>query len=225
MGKGILWFGLSCIAFAGCLESLPRYWLLEEDFFKLGKKELFEQEKKTQMKSSSWKALVAEDLENPQYVVFTPLKELASLRSYPPVSGSKAPLLDSCLHFQIFSLYELLEECSLKAMETFSKSHPYYLYLLYEIMPASEASFEEHLKLMAARLKEKPEVNWRTWKVLLGGDVPKYLLCLSFSTKEQLKEVKEEELFEELQIKEILRGKKRGWMKQAQELSTLQEKD
>ena len=66
---------------------------------------------------------------------------------------------------------------------------------------------------------KKAPLSWNTWKVLLGADSPKYLVCAAFSTKEELKDANLESFFEELSIKEILRNKKNGWMKRAEPLS------
>jgi len=208
-------------------ESLPRYWLFEENFFKLGKKELYEEERKKTLEGVD--VLAALDLDNPQSVLLMPLKKgLLSLKEYLPFREQTSFLLGTSLHFQVFSLQELLEECCFRPEDVFLESRPYFLYFLYEVEMGQEKVFEEQLKasilrqIVAQKEKKQEDVQvWRTWKVLLGSDVPKYLICLSFPTKEALKEGKE--VVEEMSIRDILRGKKSGWMKRQDNLTNLKE--
>ena len=213
---------LSCFLFLNIFmtaaPSLPRYWLIEEDFIKMGKKELYEEEKKKELQQGSFEIVGIEDLENPQYVFLMPLEGIASLSLYPPLVNKKNPLLSSCLHFKIFSLHELLEKCSFRAESTLLDSSPYFSYVLYTISSGSEAVFEEHLTSLCAKQTKASCLSWRVWKVLIGTDVPKYLVCLSFPTKEELKEAKMEEVFEEIVMRDIIKDRKAGWMKKQKNL-------
>ncbi len=202
--------------------SMPRYWLIEEDFIKLGKKELYEEEKKKSLefqknnfhkKRGFFEVLGIEDLENPQYVFFMPLKEISWIEAYPPIDQKEEGVLSSTMHFEIFSLHEFLSDCSFREGELFSESFPYFSYVLYDVACSSEKSFEEHLSRISLKQTKKSPNSWVVWRVLLGSDVPKYLVVSLFSSKEALKEANLEEFFEESSIKEILRNRKSGWMK------------
>lgn len=209
-------------------ESLSRYWLIEEDFIKLGKKELYEEEKKKRLqgdrdffnkKRKPFEVIGAQDLENPQYVFLMPLKDLSYLDLYPPIRGEGSSLLNTCVHFRIFSLHELLEDGSFRGGSSFSESRPYLSYIIYDVFPGSEQSFEQHFVEVVLKQPKKSSFAWNSWRTLLGADGPKYLICASFPSKEELKETKLEDLFEEIAIKEIIRNKKSGWMKSQESLS------
>lgn len=226
---GIFSLILSCFLLGGSLEALPRYWLIESDFTKLGKKELFEEEKKKDLeelknflrkKRRTLEVIGIEDLENPQYVFLMPLKDLSSLDLYPPIHQKELSALATCLHFQVFSLHEMLEDCSFRGTEALVETRPYLSYVLYDIDPGSQQSFEEHLLQISLKQSKKSPFAWNVWKVLLGADLPKYLICASFETKESMKETKLEELLEEAAFKDILRNRKGGWMKRENALSS-----
>ena len=197
-------------------ESLAKYWVVEEDFLKIGKKEIYEEEKKKSLGlKNPMKVKVMEDLENSRYVFFIPLEKLSLLEKIPPFREKAQPLLSTCLHYTIFSLHQWLPKASFQADLIFSKSLPYWCYILYDISPGSQESFEEHLQKIALRQPSSGSRAWGAWKVIIGADTPKYLLCAAFASKEELKDAHLEELWEEALIKEILRNKKSGWLKQA----------
>lgn len=192
------------------------YWLIQEDFIKMGKKELYETQKISQLKKRETPVIGIADLENPQFLFLEPLKNLASLVQYPPfVDQAKDVLLETCLNFQIYSLHQLIEKSSLRPKETFLESRPYYFYAIYEVEPEAGGVLEEIMAKSVALAKK--ENSWCFWKTLLGGDCPKYVFCASFATKEQMKEWSMDTVIEEPGLKHVLRGKKTGWMKRHKE--------
>lgn len=209
-----------CSSFGQAFSSpLEEYWLVQEDFIKFGKGDLYLAEKGREIKELKTKTFGIEDLENPQYVFLSPLKQLADLSLLEPFAENRGrELLKSCLNFQIFSLHMLLEVCSLRPEGVFSEKNPYLFYALYEVNPGTEDSFEGELVKAAAKLKSG-KTSWSTWKCLLAGDCPKYLVCLAFKNKGDLKDWSMDSLFNEEKISEILRGKKSGWMKREKALS------
>jgi hypothetical protein len=222
MNRWLFFVWALCSIFCLQAGSLPRYWLIEEDFTKLGKKELYEEEKKKNLeyqknnfhkKRGSFEVVGIEDLENPQYVFFMPLKEVSWMDAYPPIEQKEEGILSSTMNFQIFSLHEFLPDCSFREGDFFSESFSYFSYVLYDVVCGSENSFEEHLARISLKQTKKSPNSWVVWKVLLGADVPKYLVGALFSSKEALKETKLEEVFEEGSVKEIIRNRKSGWMK------------
>ena len=199
--------------------SVEEYWLVQEDFIKFGKGDLYLAEKGREIKGLKLQTYGIEDLENPQYVFLSPLKSLGSMSAYEPfIERSEGELLKSCLNFQIFSLHRFLEACSLRSQDVFSEKKPYLFYALYEVEPGAEDSFEGELMKAVSKLKAA-KVSWSTWKCLLAGDYPKYLFCLAFESKDELKNWSMNTLFNEEKIEEILRGKKSGWMKKEAALS------
>lgn len=219
--------------FSLCLSQMtfaegPEYWLIQQESIKMGKRELYESQKQEYLKKqvenfkkekTAFSVLGVEDLENPRYVFLMPLKKLESLALYPPLAEStKQPLLESSVHFQISSLHEMLKECSLRPSETFMESRPYYLYILYDIEPGSEKIFEKQLSLASSTQADKM-ISWCAWKSLLAGDCPMYIVCISFETKEKMKEWPMDKFLDRNVLKEISRGEKSGWMKRSSELS------
>lgn len=205
-----LFFGISS-------EALAKYWVIQEDFLKIGKKEIYEEEKKKRLGPKNLtKAIGMEDLENSQYVFFTPLEKLSFLETLFPFQEKVDPLLSSCLHYTIFSLHQWLSKASFRADLVFSKDFPYSSYVLYDIIPGFQDAFEEHLQKIVAKQSSGAPSPWSAWKVVMGADTPKYLLCAAFASKGQLKDAHLEELWEEPLLKEILRNKKSGWLKQSE---------
>ncbi len=204
--------GLMNLFFAIPGESLAKYWVVEEDFLKLGKKEMYEEEKRKNLGNS----IVLEDLENPQYVFFIPVEKISYLEALPPLQEKDSIELSSCLHYKIFSLHQWLEKSSFRADGVFSATRPYCSYVLYDITPGSQKFFEEHLQKISSKQEPSSSHAWSVWKVVMGADTPKYLLCASFSTKEGMKEAHLEDLWDEPAIKDILRNKKSGWMKRSE---------
>lgn len=192
--------------------SADEYWLIQEDFIKMGKKEVYETQKLLQLKEKKQQVFGVADLENPQFLFLLPLKNLASLTEYTPFSEQTKNLtLEACINFQIFSLHQLIEKSSLRPKETFVETRPYYSYVIYETQLEDGPFLEEMFAKSISSAKK--EDSWCLWKSLIAGDGPKYIFCASFSTKEQMKEWKVENVIEESKIKNRLRDKKSGWMK------------
>ncbi len=195
------------------------YCLIQEDFVKFGKKELYETEKKQdlqtlQKKIKNFRVCVVEDLENPQFALFMPIEDLSKLSLYLPTTRNEGPLrgqnlLETSLSFSLFSLHRVLEKASLHP-ENLEKMRPYWVYLLYDVTPGYEDFLEQHLEKIAYKNRDSAYC-WKVWKTLLGADVPKLLLCVGFATKEEMKEAEVENLFQESTFREVLRGKKQGW--------------
>lgn len=222
-------FAMSCFFFCSQVEGASRYWLIQQDFIRLGKRELYEEERKKVLeedksffkkKKTPFEVIGFQDLENPQYAFLMPLKNLSVLDLYAPIHPQDSALFNTCLHFQLFSLHELLEDCSFRSPVVFSAERPFISYSLYDIEPGTQKSFENHMVEVALKQSKKSLLSWNTWKVVLGGDTPKYLICASFETKEDLKNADMDKVFEELQLKDILRNRKSGWMKIETSLSS-----
>ena len=227
--KSVIFLFVFCLSLGQvAFSEEPEYWLIQQELIRMGKRDLYEVQKRDFLKKqadsfkkqkNAFSVLGAEDLENPRYVFLMPLQKLDSLGLYPPMAQSeKNPLLETCLHFKITSLHELLKKCSLRPSETFKETHPYYLYILYDVEPDSEKVFEEQLAMTVAKQVD-PLFSFCTWKALLAGDSPMYLICISFETKEKMKEWPVDKFLDKTGVKEVLRGEKSGWMKRSPKLS------
>lgn len=192
------------------------YWLIQQDFIKMGTRELYETQKSLQLKQQSNQVVGVADLVDPEFVFLMPIKKLANLDRYAPFAKqTESTLLESCINFQIFSLHQLLEKSSLRPNETFSVDRPYYSYAIYEVEQSSGSALEDIMSKRAA--SQKKGGSWCFWKSLLAGEYPKYIFCASFATKEEMKEWSTENLIDEPGLKNILRDKKTGWMKRQKE--------
>ncbi len=220
-------FFLSIFCFFGVAgAALSEYWLIEQDFIKLGKRDLYEQQKKDFLSKKrdflkSEKELVGvfgfEDLENPQYVFLNELKNLSSLELHEPLNQKEREeslLLQNSLHFQIFSLHKFLKPCSLKEELVFESSDQYFFYAIYDIVPGNQSIFESALAVSADKFA-KDSFGWCVFKSLLAGDCPKYVICLSFPSKEKMKEWNMEKIVSDIKLRDIFRDKKTGWMKRS----------
>jgi hypothetical protein len=223
MQCGIITWVICLCSAALCQAS--SYLLVQEDFIKLGKKELYqEQVQKIQGKqvdafkerSAPFISIGMEDLENPRMLFFTPVQDLASLDLYPPFTERTQEILfNTCLNFQIFSLYRQL--FSENKPIAFPASKPYYCYVVYDVTPSGQSIFEEALIKAISSQESAPFLG--AWKSLFAGAEPSYMLYFSFETKEQLKEWSVESFLDVGAFKEILRSKKQGWMKQEEKIS------
>ena len=215
MGK-LFFYVLLSLSIVGN-SALSEYWLIQEDFIKLGKRDLYQQQKSKDLaqQKKSGEVLCFEDLENPQYVFLFPFKEIASLANYQPIAPKieKDVLLETSMNFQIFSLHRFLQKCSLKEDSVFAEKKSYFLYALYEIALDNQEVFEGALADAVNKFSKDSVSSWCVFKSLLGGSYPKYLVCLSFATKDELKEWSMDKIIPEIALRDIFRDKKSGWMK------------
>ena len=217
-GEGMkrILYGFFWVCTATILQASP-YWLVEQDFIKLGKKDLYEKEKNLILKKEDKKVFGFSDLENSQYVFLMPLQKISSLEEYPPFNSRKDDvLLNTSLHFQIFSLHAWIEKASLRFDNLLTENRPYIFYGVYDVEVEATEAFENHI---ASRKESFPTASWGLWKSMLAGIYPKYIFCASFITKEELVRWSMDQVFSGLEIKDVLRSKQEGRLKQEKELS------
>lgn len=195
----------------GSVFAQNEYWLLEQDFVKMGKKELYENQKTAWVKKQSYPIFAIADLENPQFLFLMPLKNISSLGSYPPLLNQlQDPLIETCLNFQVFSLFQLLDVSPGRPNELFTEDKPYYFYVVYDMTLDAKESLEQAF----AKVKSSGKFsNGCLWKGLLSGDCPKYVFCISFKNKEEMTDWSMEKMLDEGAFKSGLRDKKTGWMR------------
>jgi hypothetical protein len=188
------------------------YWLIQQDFIKMGRRDVYETQKVLQLKKQSHQVIGVSDLVDPEFLFLMPIKNLSELSQYPPfVSLEKEATLDSSVNFQIFSLHRLLEKASAQPEKTFSAEKPYYSYVIYEV----EWEFSSILEgvMMKKAAAQKKGDSWCFWKSLLAGEYPKYVFCTSFKTKEEMNDWSMDSWLDEPGLKNILRDKDVGVMK------------
>lgn len=220
--KYLLLFFVVCSVIRG------EIWLIEQEFVKFGKRDVYELLKKewnTKYKAFLKKEekvhpiLAVEDFDTPQYIYLTPLTNYASLNNLEALQKSFREVLkeksiqplESTLNFRVASLSVYLPECSYIPEDnncSFSNL-PYVHFQIFSLIPGSEPLFEAHLKkVVFEEASKRTQVCWRVWRLVFGSDTPKYLVCLFANTKEGLE--KEDLHFVHQGLKEIIRRQREG---------------
>lgn len=203
-------------------------WLFTQDFIKFGKKEVYLSQKEALL-TSMWANFkdsekdtfyAIEDLTEPDYIYLMPLNNFAALEGWfkkeqvgRTKMADKATLLDTTLNFSVRSLNRYLSTCSLDTppLEEALQSLPYVQYFIYSITPGNEEIFETHLQNMKQQMgSSSPSYCWYVWKVLIGADVPKYIVCIMDKTEKGLEQQVKSLNFFSGTLKEILKNQKEG---------------
>jgi hypothetical protein len=175
-------------------------WLFKQDVARFGKGELYESLQKEWIED--WKAFSAEgaqlpslalkDPDAPQYFYLIPVGSFAGIgvflqdetafaQSRSEEAQRRDRLRASVLNFQIYTAHAYLPACSLTPSETACSlwSMPYVRYAIYSVEPGNDDLFEEHLAKTVEAFQDRARGwVWRTWKVIMGADVPKYVVAV-----------------------------------------------
>lgn len=230
---------LSCVAatslWSVSLDEESSIWLIQEDFIKFGKKEIYESQEQLWLqgfkknltatggfwrgKKNFWPIYGMQALDEPQYIYLIPLKDIGAFGDFITRRSQyelgldtnalqQRKILLSTLNFSISSLHEYLKECScVQGSDSSSlEKKPFVHYWVFGITPGNEGIFEQNLQKLAANSK----ANWRTWRVLLGADTPKYVIVLSADSQENLDSQLKTIQFVEGNLKEIVRNQREG---------------
>jgi hypothetical protein len=180
--------------------------LCEQEFVKVGKKEIYEQEKKSWIqefgtfskKKQTLPTYAVFDHESLQYMYLTPVNSFADVATYQQKEtdfknsfskeewAKKALPRESTLNFRVLTFHEYLAQSSYLPSDEDNGflAKPYLHYYVYGVNPGHEEDFENSLKKLAGKhLSEKSSATWRVWKVLFGADIPKYIICIFAKNK------------------------------------------
>jgi hypothetical protein len=207
-------------------------WFIEQDFVKFGKKEAYEEYKKETLKQDlgSFSTFAAQGEDSLHYIFLVPVKDYRGLGTFMQKREDyeqslspdlKIPYL-STLNFTIGSLQRYLPNCSYtpKGKEALTAYRNIYFYL-FGILPGNEQIFEGQLQKIANAQAEGLEVCFRSWKMIMGSDVPKYLVAVFATSEKQAKKRAEGLEFITLPMKNILRSQKQGSAVLRKDLSTV----
>lgn len=233
----VRWFLLVLSALlASSLGFCADLWFVEQDFVKFGKKEAYEKYKKEMLSqhigSFSTFAVQAED--SLQYIYLIPVKDYCGLGDFLQKradyeqslhSESRVPYF-STLNFTIGSLQQYLPDCSYvpKGKEALTAYRNIYFYL-FGIMPGNEEVFEARLQKIAEEQEENSGVCFRSWKIVIGSNVPKYLVAVFASGEKQAQKRAEGLELIDLAMKNIILTQKQGSAILRKDLSTMREKN
>ena len=214
-------------------------WFIEEVFVKFGKKDAYENLEKNWMdsfksflggsglwrtKKHFWNIYALQALNESQYMFFVPMENFSDLGDFFSkkeefnLNQNKDQVqirqsLRSVTNFSATSLHSYLSNCSRVSQISIGAwdKFPYLYFLSYGITPGNENIFEDHLASLAT--DTKIELNgsiYRVWKVLVGSDLPKYLILISSQTEDQLKSAKDTLNFTTPAMKDIIRNHREG---------------
>ncbi len=218
---------LLCIGAAGVCAEEGDLWLIEQDFVKFGKGDAYEKYKKellegfeTYAKRGPFCTFAQREADSSQYIYLAHVKDYNGLKDwmqmregyYGSLSANALLPFLSTLNFTIESLHRYLSDCSFlpKGKESIAGYGAVYFYL-FGVMAPNERDFEEHVgKIARNQASSSGPVCFRTWKVVIGGDVPKYLIAVFADTEKEAEKRARRLEFGEGPIKNILRSQKEG---------------
>ena len=224
--------------FGSTVDERSSFWLIQEDFVKFGKKELYESNKSQWLKGFNeglesrgvWRQKKAQfsiigmqGLDQPQYIYLTPLEGKEGVvdfflkkdkyeRTLANEKNQLNQILLSSMNFSVDSLHLYLKDLSYpQSIDTMSWSdYPFYQYWVFGIMPGFDDDFEAHLKKVLGNLQSFPDACCRVWKVLLGADTPKYVVLVGAKEESSLEKSASSLSFMEGNIKDIIRNQREG---------------
>lgn len=222
------------------------YLLVEQEFVKFGKKELYESETKSWLQSfSKFTAnqpnviCAIYDREASQYLYLTEMNSYADIDKYFQQKQSfkdsfakedwdaKAGVHDSTLNFRVRTFHQYIARCSYgveKGLSVFFEK-PFMHYHIYGIAPGDEAFFEKHLQEMAETHRDKKSAaTWGVWKVIFDSDTPKYVICVFDKTKKDLDKQVKTLAFVDERMHELMRRDRQGNAEVRSNLSLLTKK-
>ena len=118
----------------------------------------------------------------------------------------------STLNFQMENLYVFLEECSVipqgkESISSWGVMH----YSVFGVTPTGAEDFEASLRKIASRESKKGSgVCLRTWKVVLGGDLPRYFVAVFADTEKEAEKWAGGLELGKGPVRDVLRSQKEG---------------
>lgn len=214
-----------------CAGELDELWIFESNFIKLGKKDTYEKFKKGFLKTifnknTAFSLYAYEDLEGLQYLYLINVGKFDALEDFfirndylqklPP---QKFLPFASTLNFNIRVLNSYLTACSfvLEGKEDLL-NYPLAYFYVFTIDPVNARDLEAHLNTLAQKQRNSEQgACFRTWKGLLGEELPKYIVAV-FGMSE--KEIESLELFTQ-DVKPALRKQNIQKVKLRKDLSVI----
>jgi len=203
----IIFFCFSLSVFAAKKEEL---WLFQQEFVKFGKRDFYEEWKKQWLQK--WKIqegkklpiLAIEDKDSSQYIYLIAVENFNGLERFFAkqknfqetmdifLKKSYAASASATLNFCILSLHQYLPTCSYipKGQNCSIQLLPAVKYRIYSVMPGNAEAFENNLEKKALSYQKKQATFcWRSWKVIFGGEIPKYIIAFFATDEESLSDI------------------------------------
>jgi hypothetical protein len=150
-------------------------WLVEEEFIKIDKKEIYESLRKEGLTGSKQPQLGFYDAQERAYIYLRPFADLKALDDYrqnTPPSKQQA-LLSSILNFSLSTLQEFEPTLSSGFTGQLTET-PSAAYQIYTVLPEGEKAFRDKIRMVV--LQKQKNVCWGVWKVVYGSELPKYVV-------------------------------------------------
>ena len=209
----------------------------QQDFVKFGKRDVYERSKKLLLegfwghaKMGPFCTFAEDEQSSPQYIYMVPVEDYGGLGDFMRKKGEydrsvgKSVLLPflSTLNFTMESLHRYLPMGSYlpQGRESILSYGAAYFYL-FGVTPAGEGDFEAHLERIAAQQEgAELQVCFRSWKVVMGADTPKYLVAVFGATGKDAELQAKGLNLGQGPVKNILRSQKEGSAVLRKDLST-----
>ena len=231
-------FGLMGIVHSAPIEDDSSVWLIQEEFIKFGKKDVYEAQQQSWLqgfkkilstggfwrsKSGFWPIYGMQAIDEPQYIYLIPLKNTAALDGFlakrseynegmSQEAKNQRQILLSCMNFSMSSLHQYVKSCSSGPDDAASwQKNPFVHYWVFGITPGNDQNFETQIQKVVSSVNAKGSVLFlRVWRVLLGSDTPKYVIVLQAPTQDALDLQVKSIQFVEGTIKDIVRNQREG---------------
>ena len=175
---------------------LSNFWLVEQEYIKIDKQEIYETIRKGASKESEFCFYDAQDR---AYVYLRPSTGEARQPSKPP------SLLNSILNFTVSTLQELQPDLSSRFTGHLEET-PYAAYQIFSVLPVAEKVFCEQLHKVAIEY-EKSSFCWGVWKIIYGSELPKYVIGFFAPDAKSL----------ETELKTVKLGISKEWYRRSEE--------
>jgi hypothetical protein len=206
-------------------------WLFCQDFYSFGKKDVYESlkqmyfEQLRKLSKNTTPIVTLQVKGDPEYISLVPVGSFNGVENYFSLGNAvKAQIgeevwkkqqaaFKSSLNFQVYSLHRFLSECSHvpQGSNMSIRNRPYVHFFIYSIEPGQETFFEDLLIRKSAEHEEKKTgACWRVWKVLIGADLPKYVLAIFSGSEESLADEVSKVDIVDPEIEKILRRERDG---------------
>lgn len=202
-------------------------WIVQQDFVKFGKKEVYEITKKDYFqafsqsigKKEGFPSYGLQAFDSPQYVYLIPIgsyngidrlmeQKEKFMNAYPSQEWEAQRLAGaSTINFLFKSLKKFLPSSSSipKGQESLSSLPRAHLYWI-QIAPGQEGAFENHLQqLVQKEMKRESPGCWRVWRGTFGDVLPQYFIAVFATTEKEAEEAANRIEFVSGPIKQIVR--------------------
>lgn len=201
------WLWVFCLMGNLWAESI---WVIDEEFVKFGKKEVYEEQKKGMVRRWNLKGnvIAIEDKDVPRFLYLCEMENYGEMDQWDKdwqtfwrgLNKEELVKFDSLINFKVKSAQ--VEVVNVGG-DFFTM--PSIRYLVVGIVPGNDWTFVKHIKGMIGKVETKG-LGMKVWRIVMGGDMPKFVVCVNGKSEDELEEI---DVLEGLP-KDAIRGVKSG---------------